>query len=275
MPFLSEKIYQNLTQNSTSVHLQDYPVCDKSFVDCELEKQMEQIIKIVDLGRTVRASTNLKTRQPLQKMLVHVTDKISLSDEEIKIIADDINVKTVEFIENPEEYLNFELKPQLKTLGPKYGKRLNEIREFLTNCDASSVVRTLQSGESVEALKDVVLTKDDVLIYTKSKDSFCADSSYGITVVLDTTLSPELIVEGHMREIISKIQNLRKDSGFEVEDRIDVLFDAGDEIENVIEKTKDEIQKVTLARSIKKAPNDGVKLDINGMDVTLKITKVN
>ncbi len=274
MPFLAENIYQNLTHGKNSVHLEDYPVCDQSFINKELEEQMQEIIKIVDLARTVRATTNLKTRQPLPKMLVHTSANIALTDEEIKIIADDINVKEVLFIENPEEYLNFELKPQLKTLGPRYGKRLNEIREFLASCDSSSIVQKLQNGELVDVAEDITIGLDDVLIYTKSKDKFCADSSYGITVVLDTTLTEDLICEGHMREIISKLQNMRKDSGFEVEDEIEITYDCGEELEKVIQKTKSEIQKVTLAKTMEKAQNDGEEIDINGMKATFKIKKV-
>lgn len=275
MPFLSEKIYMNLTHNEKSVHLCDYPVCDKRFLDQNLEKQMKEIIKIVTLARSVRASTNLKTRQPLQKMLVHISEKVDFSPEELQIIADDINVKEVNFIDNPENYLNFELKPQLKTLGPKFGKRLNEIKEFLQNCNAAEVVSKLQNGEQVDVCGGISLSLEDVLIYTKSKDKFSADSSYGITVVLDTTLTEKLIEEGHMREIISKLQNMRKDCGFEVEDKIEVFYSCPKELENVIENTKSEIQKVTLATKIEKAENDGAIVDINGISAKFKLKKVN
>lgn len=274
MPFIAEKIYQNLTHNSGSVHLCDYPVCDEKFVNKELEDQMDEVIKIVTLARTVRATTNLKTRQPLARMLVHPAKDTCFTDEELTIIAEDINVKQVEFIKNPEEYLNYELKPQLKTLGPKYGSKLGEIKAFLQNENANEIVRTLQSGKNVKVNDEIELSLDDVLIYTKSKDKFSAGSNFGLTVVLDITLTPELITEGHMREIISKIQNMRKDCGFEVEDRIDVVFDTCCELCDVIEKTKNEICKVTLARSFEKGESDAQPVDINGMSAKFSLKKV-
>lgn len=274
MPFISEKIYQNLTHNKQSVHLENYPLCDETMIDASLENQMQEVISIVNLARAVRAETNIKTRQPLARMLVHTTGKVKLTQEELAIIADDINVKTVEFIDNPEEYLNFELKPQLKTLGPKYGAKLSEIRNYLQNCNSAQVVKTLQNGGTVSVSDEITLSLEDVLIYTKSKDSFCADSNYGITVVLDTKLTPQLITEGHMREIISKIQNLRKESGFEVEDFIDVVYQADENLTKVIEETKQEICKVTLAKSFEKGTSNGAEIDINGMKAKFSLKKV-
>ena len=274
MPFISEHIYQNLAHKKGSVHLCDYPTVNEKLIDIKLQKEMKEVINIVNLARAVRATTNLKTRQPLARMLVHTANKIDFTDEELGIIADDINVKKIEFITNPEQYLNFELKPQLKTLGPKYGAKLGEIKNWLQSCDTALVVSKLQSGERVKISEDIELALEDVLIYTKSKDTFSADSSYGITVVLDTTLTPELISEGHMREIISKLQNMRKGSGFEVEDKINVLYMADKELCKVIEDNKAEICRVTLANSFKQEENDAPEIDINGMKAKFKLEKV-
>ncbi len=274
MPFLSEEIYQNLTQSQNSVHLCNYPKEDEFFVDASLEKQMQEIINIVSIARSVRASTGLKTRQPLSKMLLHVASGISFSQEELDIIADDINVKQIEFVENPDDYLSFELKPQLKTLGPKYGSKLGIIKNFLQTCDASKVVRQLKSGQNVNVCDEISLSLDDVLIYTQSKGDFCADSNFGVTVILDTSLSPELVEEGIVREVISKIQNMRKESGFEVEDNIDVFYDADEEVSNAIEKQQEWIKKVTLAKNITKTKVDSNSVDINGKQAKFVLKKV-
>ncbi len=273
MPFLSEEIFLNLTDNQKSVHLCDYPECDDRFIDLSLESRMQDVTRIVDLARTVRASTNLKTRQPLSRMLIHSPNEINLKEEELNIIKDDINVKKIEFIQNPEEFLTYELKPQLKTLGPKFGARLGEIRSFLQNCNAGEVVQKIQNGEKIEVTEGITLEKDDILIYSHSKPTYSADSKYGLTIVLDTNLTDELICEGHMREIISKIQNMRKESGFEVEDKIIITYSCGDELEKVIEKTKDEIASVVLATEIKKGDADKI-VDINGLELCVKLEKV-
>ena len=273
MPFLSEEIFLNLTDNQKSVHLCDYPECDDKFVDKSLESRMQDVMNIVDLARTVRASTNLKTRQPLSRMLIHSLAEISLKEEELNIIKDDINVKNIEFIENPEEFLTYELKPQLKTLGPKFGARLGEIKSFLQNCNAGEVVQKVQNGQKIEVAEGITLEEEDILIYSHSRPTYSADSKYGLTIVLDTNLTDELICEGHMREIISKIQNMRKESGFEVEDKIVVTYSCGDELEKVIEKTKDEIAKVVLATEIKKGDADKI-VDINGQELCVKLEKV-
>ncbi len=275
MPFLSEEMYQNLTQSKNSVHLSDFPKCDQSFVDENLEKQMQEIINIVSLARSVRASANLKTRQPLSKMLLHLTNNITFTQEELDIIADDINVKQIQFVENPDDYLNFDLKPQLKILGPKYGSKLSVIREFLQNCNASSVVKELKSGKTVQVNDEISLSLEDVLIYTQSKGEFCADSDFGITVVFDTTLTPELLEEGIVREVISKIQNMRKENNFEVEDNISIFYEAEPEVSKAIENQKEWIQKVTLATTIQKTSLNTQPVDINGQKAKFMLKKVN
>lgn len=273
MPFLSDYIYQNLTHYKGSVHLCDYPISDSKWIDVSLQERMKWVINIVELARSARATSNLKVRQPLARMLVHITEKVHFTDEELNIIAEDINVKKVEFIKDTEKYLDFELKPQLKTLGPKYGVKLGEIRQFLQNCDTSAIVSSLQKGKAIKVSEDIELSAEDVLIYTKSKGTFTAESKYGVTVVLDTDLTPQLIQEGHMREVISKIQTMRKESNFEVEDNIEVTYNAEPELVAVIEENKAEICRVTLSKLFEQGESDAPEIDINGMKAKFSLKK--
>lgn len=281
MPFISDKIYRNLTKGMSeareSVHLCDYPKADFAKIDEELNKQMQEVIDIVALGRAGRNTSNIKTRQPLANMYIYSANRVELSRELMDIIADDLNVKNVEFIENPTEYITFELKPQLKTLGPKYGKDLALIREYFGSCDSYDVVSKLQSGQTVvvDNEKGIELTLDDVLIYPHSKPDFSAETNSGITVILDTILTPELIEEGYAREFISKVQNMRKESGLEVEDRIDVFFSANEELTKALTDYKDFVSGIILANSIEsRASTDGVEADINGIPCKILIKKV-
>lgn len=275
MPFISDKIYQNLC-NDGSVHLSNYPVADKSFINKDLEKQMKDILDIVTLGRAVRAETGVKTRQPLNNMYVHSVNGLSLTNEEIEIIKDDLNIKNFKVIEDAGKYITFELKPQLKTLGPKYGAKLGKIREFLLNVEPNSFVSELKMGKIVKVDDEIELSLDDVLIYPQSKPDFCADVNNGITVVLDVVLTPELIAEGHMREIVSKIQNMRKEFGLEVEDRIDVQYVCDDEIDAVFNQFDNEIKLIVLANSLTKGENGEFSrdVDINGHNVKITLKKV-
>ena len=275
MPFISDKIYQNLC-NDGSVHLSNYPVADKSFINKDLEKQMKDILDIVTLGRAVRAETGVKTRQPLNNMYVHSVNGLSLTNEEIEIIKDDLNIKNFKVIEDAGKYITFELKPQLKTLGPKYGAKLGKIREFLLNVEPNSFVSELKMGKIVKVDDEIELSLDDVLIYPQSKPDFCADVNNGITVVLDVVLTPELIAEGHMREIVSKIQNMRKEFGLEVEDRIDVQYVCDDEIDAVFNQFDNEIKLIVLSNSLTKGENGEFSrdVDINGHNVKITLKKV-
>ena len=275
IPFMSDKIYQNLCKNG-SVHLADYPVVDESLIDEKLEKSMKDILDIVTLGRAVRSETGVKTRQPLANMYVHSVNGLEFTDEEMAIIKEDLNIKNLKIIEDAGEYITFELKPQLKTLGPKYGAKLGKIREFLSSVNANEFVTKLRSGQMVKVGDDIELGLDDVLIYPQSKPDFCADVNNGITVVLDTVLTNDLIAEGHMREIVSKIQNIRKEAGLEVEDKIYIEFEADEEISKIIENFENEIKTVVLAVEIKNGKDGGfVKdVDINGHNVKIAIKKV-
>lgn len=282
MPFISDTIYTNLTKGvenaKLSVHLADYPKADASLINEGLNKQMQEVIDIVALGRAGRNASNIKNRQPIANMFIFSANKVDLNDQLMAIIADDLNVKNVAFIENPAEYITFELKPQLKTLGPKYGKNLSLIREFFANCDAYDIVGKLNSGKTVtvdESLS-IVLGADDVLIYPHSKPDFTAETNAGITVILDTVLTPELIAEGNAREFISKVQNMRKEAGFEVEDKINVWYQTDEALDSTLQKYKQFISNIILAESLASGNNGEFKLrtDINGTDCDISISRV-
>ena len=282
MPFMSDNIYLNLTkglQNAKdSVHLEDYPVVNAEYIDETLNEQMQEVISIVALGRAARNSSNLKNRQPLSVMYVYSANKIDLNDDLLNIIADDLNVKSVQFIDDARTYITFELKPQLKTLGPKYGKDLGIIREFLQNVDAYDLVSKMQQNPNMEIkVNDTIsLTEGDILVYPKNKPNCCAETSGMITVVLDTTLTPELIAEGNVREFISKVQNMRKEAGFEVEDKIILSFTTNTNLAETIMNAGKFISQIVLADKIEQDKDlEFTKTtDINGVECKISISKV-
>lgn len=282
MPFISENIYRNLVSimpnAKESVHLCDYPTANADLIDETLNEQMQEVIRIVELGRAGRNASSIKNRQPLNNLYIYSSNKIELNQDLLDIIADDLNVKNVRFIENPQEYITFELKPQLKTLGPKYGKNLGLIREYLANCNAYEMVAHLQKGESVVVDKDlgIELTADDVLIYPHSKPDFTAETEAGITVILDTVLTQELINEGYAREFISKVQNMRKDSGFAVEDNISVRYETNSTLDDVLQEYKNFISGIILAKDMEQGTlyENVITADINGIECKISIIKV-
>ena len=282
MPFVSDKIYLNLTKDvpnaKVSVHLEDYPKVNEKLIDKTLNEQMQEVINIVTLGRAARNSSNLKNRQPLSVMYVYSANKVDLNDDLLAIIADDLNVKSVQFIDDARTYITFELKPQLKTLGPKHGKDLGKIREFLQNVDAYDLVKQMQTNPSMEIKvnDEISLTESDILVYPKSKPNCCAETSGMITVVLDTNLTPELIAEGNVREFISKVQNMRKEAGFEVEDKIILSFETQKDLADTIMQAKDFISQIVLAQSIEQNTEQQFTktTDINGVECKISISKV-
>ncbi|MDE5728615.1 MAG: isoleucine--tRNA ligase, partial [Clostridia bacterium] len=231
-PFISEMIYQNLVAGlfpaaPKSVHLCAYPQAEEEYIDKELEKAMEQVQNIVVLGRAARNAGNLKNRQPLSKMFVVSEKDISLSEEEQSIVLDELNVKEFKVAEDAELYITYKLKPQLKTLGPKYGKLLGEISKFLSTCNAKEVVTAVKNGGSYTIPEtDITLLYEDLQIFTESANGFVAAEDNGVTVALDCELTEELILEGVERELVSKIQNMRKEAGYEVTDRIEIYYKA-------------------------------------------------
>ncbi len=256
LPFLSEEIYQNLVRNldknsPISVHFCSFPEADEKMIDNSLNEGMDKVLEIVLLGRTCRASSGVKNRQPLSKVMVCATDEINLDKELKSLIEDELNVENVEILEKADEFVSYELKPQLKTLGPKYGKNLGVIREFLSNCDASEVVAKVRYGQSVLINapdgSEIEINECDLLITHKNKEGYASDSNGVLTVVLDTSLSDELIEKGLVNEFVSKVQNLRKDSGLEVVNHIQIEISGDENLTKVLEKRKNEFLKTLLA----------------------------
>lgn len=281
MPFVSENIYQNLKTKGMqeSIHMCDYPVANKKFIDKELEKSMDEVVDIVSLGRAVRAQTLIKNRQPLRHMYVYTKNAQKLGPDMLEIIKDDLNVKEIEFIVDTAQYISFELKPQLKTLGPKYGKLIGGIRDYLANCDSQALVTKLSSNKTHTFKvmgEEVTISYDDVLINTISKPDFKAQSFGGITVILDTTLTPELLEEGMMREIISKLQSMRKEAGFEVEDKINLYFEGDKEIVDVVNKYQQTIKTNVVIKNITNGLGGKIvkELEVNGKNVKLGIERI-
>ena len=279
IPFMTEEIYQNLVlsvdpSQPESIHLLDYPVCDESLVDGQLEKDMEEVLDIVVLGRAARNAVNIKNRQPIAKMYVKAEDK--LSEFYTDIVADELNVKNVEFSDDVRGYTTYAFKPQLRTVGPKYGKQLQGIRDYLAKIDGNEAMDRLNAGEDIRFDVDsteVVLGKDDLLIEMTSKEGFVEQADGGITVVLDTNLTPGLIEEGFVRELISKIQTMRKEAGFEVMDRITVYSEGNDRLADYLKANRDFVLKEVMASDIVAGSVDGYtkEWDINGEHVTLGV----
>ena len=284
IPFMTEEIYRNLVCSidpsaPESIHLCDYPAANKAYIDTSLEASMEEILEIVVLGRAARNGSNIKNRQPLSKMFVQA-DK-TLDDEFIAIICDELNIKSVEFVTDASGFVSYAFKPQLKTVGPKYGKLLNGIKEYLANVDGAKAMEQLNGEGAIKFEvngEPVELTADDLLISTVQKEGLFSVSDNGVSVVLDTELNEELIAEGFVNELISKIQTMRKEAGFEVMDHIKVYFtEAGDNvIASVFEKYGDEISKDVLAEGIINGEGGSYTKDwdINGESVKLGVEKL-
>ncbi len=282
-PFMAETIYQNLVPNfykdaPKSVHLDTFPVADESYVDKALEKGMEEVLDIVVLGRSARNSSNIKNRQPLKKVFVCSERAEKLSAGLADIAKDELNVKEIEYMTESAEFVSYIVKPQLKTLGPKYGKLLGAIRNFFATCDTNELVKTVKSGADYKTTLDgveVTFTIDDLLISSQSKEGYVAESDKGLTVVLDTTVTPELKTEGNIREIISKIQTMRKDAGFEVTDKIDVYYASEGEAKDAFVKGEEQIKAVVLALSVNEGSADGYtkEIDVNGEKAVVTVVK--
>jgi isoleucyl-tRNA synthetase len=282
IPFLAEEIWQNLVVNNVpgaaeSVHLSDFPVSDASRIDPDMEKQMDALLEAIQLGRACRNAANLKVRQPLAKMYVKGA---SFDEAYQELCEDELNVREVVFTEDARAFTTYKLKPQMRTLGPKYGKLLGKIGQHLGQMDGNDVVDAFARGEEVSFMIDdteVKLNKDDVLTTPMNKPGFIAAEDRGVTVVLDTNLNDELIREGYAREVISKVQTMRKDAGFEVTDRISLYYEGDDELAAALEAYAEMIGRTTLATSMARgtAPEGSVsqKWDINGKKAELGIAK--
>ncbi len=283
-PFIAESIYQNLVPEfyadaPISVHLCKFPQVNYDLIDTKLEADMEIVENMVVLGRSARNLSNIKNRQPLAKLYFSMGGNVALDEKMCEIARDELNVKEFEVLTDSSKFINYKLKPQLKTLGPKYGSKLGLIRQYLDTCDANSVVKTIrESGQITVDLngEQVVFTEQDLLISTESKEGFISASENGHTVVLDVNLTDELIAEGIVREVVSKVQTMRKEAGFNVTDRINLYFVTGSMVADVIKNNQNHIAKVVLADSINEGKLNGYQKDwdINGEQVTLAVEKV-
>ena len=283
LPFLSEDIYRNLVARldptaPESVHLCDFPVADKSLVDTALEENMEKVLDCVILGRSARNASNLKTRQPLSNL--YIKADFTLDPFYTAIIAEELNVKEVSFVSSAAAFTTYTFKPQLKTVGPKYGKHLNAIRTYLAEVDGNAAMEELDEKGCLtleDAGETISLTKEDLLISAVQKDGFATAEDHGVTVVLSTTLTPALIEEGNVREVVSKVQTMRKDAGFEVTDHITLAACGNDAVVALITRNAKSICADTLADAF--LANTTLAFakewNINGETVTLSVEKVN
>ncbi len=282
IPFMTESIYQNLVVTVSkdapeSIHLCDYPVVDESLIDPELEKNMDEVLDIVVLGRAVRNESLIKQRQPVAKMYIKAEHELPAFFKEI--IEDELNVKSVEFTDDVRAFTSYTFKPQLKTLGKRFGARLNALKEVLANLSGNDAMDELNEKGTLTVNvggTDEELTKDDLLIDMAELPGFVSQADKYVTVVMDTNLTPELIEEGFVRELISKLQTMRKESGFEVMDRIRVYISGNKKISDIALKNADEIKKVVLANEIitDDETKPGKEWNLNGENVVLYVERV-
>ncbi len=282
IPFMAENIYQNLVRNldkdaPESIHLCDFPKIDEKLIDSHLEEQMEKVLEIVVLGRAARNGSARKNRQPLATMYVKAEG--SLEDTFTEIIRDELNIKNVSFTDEVDDFVTYSFKPQLKTLGPKYGKQLGEIRNALASLDGSAAKKQLDQENAVAlniSIGEIKLSAEDLLIEAQQKEGFYTVNDRGITVAIDTTLTEELIVEGFVREIVSKLQTMRKEADFNVTDHISVTISGSERVTKIAKDCEKEISEDTLADSITVCECVGFtkEWDINGEKVTIGVKKI-
>lgn len=281
-PFMAESIYQNIVRSvdanaPESVHLAVFPQCDESFIDAELEASMDSILNIVTLGRAARNLANIKNRQPLAEMFVQGVKELPKLYTDI--IASELNVKAVSYVSDASLFISYRVKPQLKLLGPRYGKVLPKINAYLQQEGiGNKVVAAHAAGKSYDFELEgmtVSLNEEDVLVDTVKREGFASASDKGVTVVLNTSLTPELIDEGFVRELVSKLQTMRKEAGFEVTDIIRITFKGGERIRAIAERYADAIAHDTLARSFENAEPTGYTKawNINGEQVELGVER--
>ena len=281
IPFMTEEIYQNLVISvdktaPESIHLCDFPVVDEKMIDKELEDNMENLLDVVVMGRACRNASNIKNRQPIGQM--YVKSEFQLSEFYVDIIADELNVKKVTFTDDVRDFSSYSFKPQLKTVGPKFGKQVGEIRNALAAVDGNAAMDELNATGTLKlnlASGEVALEKDDLLIEVAQKEGSVTEADNKITVVLDTNLTEELLEEGFVREIISKIQTMRKEAGFEVMDRITIYAKGNNKVEDILNRNKDAILNDVLADEVVTGSTEGYEKawNINGEEVTLAVKK--
>ena len=282
VPFVTEDIYQNLVcgldaSAPESIHLCDFPCATERYIDAELERAMDEVLHIVVLGRAARNLVNIKNRQPLGTMYIKAPKELSAFY--VDIIKDELNVKQAEFKSDVSELISYSFKPQLRTVGPKYGKQLNGIRSYLSAVDGNQAMNELKTSGSLCFDVDgvsVSLTEEDLLIETAQTEGYVTQQDNAVTVVLDTQLTPELKEEGFVREIVSKLQTMRKEADFQVTDQIIVYVSDSEKIADVIQKNGQTIQNDTLAKEIHIGEISGYEKEwnINGETVRLGVRRV-
>ena len=282
IPFMAEDIYRNLVLSvdksaPISVHLTDFPTADEGRIDPKLEENMDEVIGIVTLGRACRNAAAIKNRQPIAKMYIKAEKTPDASF--LPVIAEELNVKSVEVTDSVRAFTTYTFKPQLRTVGPKYGKHLGAIRAYLAALDGNAAMDELERDGHLaftDGDEEIVLTRDDLLIEMSESGHFESLSDKGVTVVLDKNLTPELIEEGNVREIISKVQTMRKDSGFEVTDRIRLSFAGSEKLLGVAERNREEIAEETLAVSVTKGDTYAFtkEWNVNGESLIVSVETV-
>ena len=281
VPFIAAEIYTNLgcslaKDAKESVHLCYWPEVNESEIDAKLEKEMDLAYKIVELGRSARNSENIKNRQPLSKMLISVD---SLPEYYGNIVKEELNVKKVVLGAEMSEYVNFEIKPNLPVLGKEYGRLIPKIREEISKKNQMDLANKVKAGKVEQILIDDVeidLDSNNLLITMNGKEGFAFAGEGEIGVVLDTQITDDLKEEGYVREILSKVQNMRKDKGFEVLDRIELYVSGNDTIEDVIKRHEEEIKKETLTLEVKynKERENYTDTNINGEHINMDVEVV-
>lgn len=282
IPFMTEDIYQNLVRSNDanapeSIHLCDFPVVNKDHIDKKLEEDMEDVLDAVVMGRACRNEASIKNRQPISRM--YIKSDFTLSEFYQEIIEDELNVKEVVFTDDVRDFTSYTFKPQLRTVGPKYGKQLGGIQKHLAALDGNAAMDELNADGALKFDVDgvaVELTKDDLLIDMAQKEGYVSQEDNRMTVVLDTNLTPELVEEGFVYEIISKIQTMRKESGFEVTDHIRVSINGNDKLSEIAQKNKEAISSKVLADELTSGMEYGVSKEwnINGENAVIAVERV-
>ena len=282
VPFMTEEIYQNLVRSvgkdaPESIHLCNFPEVKEEWIDKTLEENMDNLLKVVVMGRACRNAANIKNRQPIGKMFVKAP--FTLEDFYKEIIEDELNVKEMTFTEDVRDFTTYTFKPQLKTVGPKYGKFLGGIKKALSELDGNQAMDELKANGQLKLDingQEIVLLDSDLLIDMAQTEGYVSESDNDITVVLDTNLTPELIEEGFVREIISKIQTMRKEAGFEVTDKIRVSLEDNQVIEGIFRVHEAQIKSEVLAEEVVYGQMSGYAKDwkINSENVKLGVEKL-
>ena len=284
VPFITESIYQNLVRNiypdaPESIHLCDFPKYDESIIDANIEKSMDEAIKIVECARAARNNAGINNRQPLGTM--YVKADFALDSTFADIVKGELNIKNIEFVDDLSNFMSYSFKPQLRTLGRRFGKNINAVKEILASIDGQKAMADLKSAGKITITvdgRDEDLSEEDLLIEPMQAEGFENMTSSGVTTVLDIKLSDELIEEGFVREIISKVQNMRKDDDFEVMDHINIYCENSGKIADILKANADTVKTETLCVNIitDKKPEGFVKeWNINGEKAILGVEKIN